>query len=86
MRIKVIEETEVETVKCECEKGLRGCADCKRQLGAKVNARLAEIRQRRKYYEEHPEEVKRIIEEGSAKARKDAQKVLEKVRQLVGMY
>ena len=23
---------EIETVKCECEKGLRGCADCKRQL------------------------------------------------------
>ena len=46
---------------------------------------LAEIREKRKYYEEHPEEVKRIIEEGSAKARKEAQKVLEKVRQLVGM-
>lgn len=80
------EESEVETVKCECEKGLRGCADCKRQLGAKVNARLAEIRKRRKYYEEHPEEVKQIIEEGSARARVEAQKVLAEVRKLVRMY
>ena len=80
------EEAEVETVKCECEKGLRGCADCKRQLGAKVNARLAEIRKRRKYYEEHPEEVKQIIEEGSARARVEAQKVLAEVRKLVRMY
>ena len=80
------DDAEVETVRCECEKGLRGCADCKRQLGAKVNSRLAEIRERRKYYEEHPEEVKRIIEEGSARARVEAQKVLTEVRKLVRMY
>ena len=47
-------ETEIETVKCECEKGLRGCADCKRQLGAKINERLEKIRERRRYYEENP--------------------------------
>ena len=80
------EETEVQTVQCECEKGLRGCADCKRQLGAKINARLAEIRERRAYYEQNPQIVKQIIEEGSQKARKEAQKVLEEVRELVRMY
>ena len=80
------EETEVQTVQCECEKGLRGCADCKRQLGAKINARLAEIRERRAYYEQNPQIVKQIIEEGSQKARKEAQKVLEEVRKLVRMY
>lgn len=79
-------ESEIETVKCECEKGLRGCADCKRQLGAKINERLAEIRERRRYYEEHPEEVERIIKEGSERARKEAQKVLTEVRKLVRMY
>ena len=36
--------------------------------------------------EEHPEEVKRIIEEGSEKARIEAQKVLAEVRKLVKMY
>ena len=65
---------------------LRGCADCKRQLGAKINERLAEIRERRRYYEEHPEEVERIIKEGSERARKEAQKVLTDVRKLVRMY
>lgn len=79
-------ESEVETVKCECEKGLRGCADCKRQLGAKINERLADIRERRKYYEENPQEVERIIREGSARARIEAQKVLAEVRKLVKMY
>ena len=80
------DESEIETIKCECEKGLRGCADCKRQLGAKINTRLADIRERRRYYETHPDEVKRIIKEGSDKARREAQKVLEEVRKIVRMY
>lgn len=80
------DEAEVETIRCECEKGLRGCADCKRQLGAKINERFSQIRERRRYYEEHPEEVERIIREGSEKARVEAQKVLKEVRNLVRMY
>ena len=80
------EEAEIEQVQCECEKGLRGCADCKRQLGAKINQKLETIREKRKYYEEHPEEVERIIKEGSQRARLEAQKVLAEVRKLVRMY
>lgn len=80
------EEEEIQTVKCECEKGLRGCAQCKRQLGEKINARLSEIRERRRYYEQNPQEVERIIEEGSAKAREKAQEILKEVRRLVKMY
>ena len=80
------EEAQIETVKCECENGLRGCADCKRQLGARINDRLADIRERRAYYEQHPEIVKTIIEDGSAKARIEAQKVLKQVRELIRMY
>ncbi|MBE7702677.1 MAG: tryptophan--tRNA ligase [Cyanobacteria bacterium SIG28] len=79
-------DTEIETISCECEKGLRGCADCKRQLGAKINERMDKIRERRRYYEEHPEEVKRIIEEGSLKAREEAKKVLDEVRKIIRMY
>lgn len=79
-------EREVETVKCECEKGLRGCAQCKRQLGDKINETLAPIRQRRKYYEDHQDEVIKIIEEGSSKARKKAQEVLTEVRNRIKMY
>lgn len=79
-------DDEIQTVKCECEKGLRGCADCKRQLGAKINEKLAEIREKRAYYDAHPEEVCRIISEGSQKARVEAQKVLKQVRNLVNMY
>ena len=80
------DKADIEKVRCECEKGLRGCADCKRQLGALINEKLAPIREKRSYYEENPEIVQRIITEGSEKARIEAQNVLKEVRKLVRMY
>ena len=77
---------QIETVKCECEKGLRGCADCKRQLGAVINEKMAPMREKRAYYEAHPEVVNKIIREGSERARSEAQKVLKEVRRLINMY
>ena len=80
------DKADIEKVRCECEKGLRGCADCKRQLGALINEKLAPIREKRAYYEANPEIVHKIIKEGSEKARAEAQKVLKEVRRLVNMY
>ncbi len=80
------EEKTVETVKIECQKGLRGCADCKRQLGCVINEKLASIREKRRYYEAHIDEVEDIINKGSAKAKLEAQKTLTQVRKLVKMY
>ncbi len=79
-------EEQIEKVKCECEKGERGCADCKRQLGALINEKFKEIREKRRYYETHIDEVKDILNEGSKKARIEAQKVLNNIRRLVNMY
>lgn len=79
-------EEQVQQVRCECEKGERGCADCKRQLGALINEKFAEIREKRRYYETHIDEVKDILNDGSKRARTEAQKVLSEVRRLVRMY
>ena len=79
-------EDQVAKVRPECEKGERGCADCKRQLGALINEKLAPIREKRRYYETHIDEVKDILNDGYKKARKEAQKVLSHVRELVKMY
>lgn len=76
----------VAKVRTECEKGERGCADCKRQLGALINEKLAPIREKRRYYETHIDEVKDILNDGSKKARTEAQKVLTHVRELVKMF
>ena len=80
------DEEQKNTVRCECEKGQRGCADCKRQLGKLINEKFAPIREKRRCYEAHPEEVRAIIEAGSQKARKEAQKILTEVRNIIGMY
>lgn len=79
-------ESEIATVRSECEQGLRGCAQCKRQLGDKINEILAPIRERRAYYENHIDEVEDIIRTGSAKARQRASEVLDKVKDLVKIY
>lgn len=79
-------DEQVQKVRCECEKGLRGCADCKRQLAEVINAKMVPIREKRAYYEQHPEVVHEIIRKGSEKARVEAQKVLKEVRKLVRMY
>ena len=79
-------EEEIAAVREECEKGLRGCAQCKRELGAKINARMTDIREKRRYFEAHPEVVDKIIREGSEKARVEAKKTIDKVRNIIGMY
>lgn len=80
------DEHDISVVRNECEQGLRGCADCKRQLGCIINEKFKSIRERRKYYEENPEIVDEIIKSGTAKARIKAQQVLSKLRDLIGMY
>ena len=79
-------EEKIKQVQEECIAGKRGCADCKRELAALINDYLRPIRERRKYYEQHPELVKEIIRQGDEKARAKAEEVLKQVRKTVGMY
>ena len=79
-------EQEISLIRSECEKGERGCADCKRQLGCKINEKFAQIRERRRYYETHIDEVKDILKEGDRKARVRAGEIISQVRDIVRMY
>jgi len=80
------DETTCKTVKSECESAKRGCADCKRQLAVAVNEYFRPIRAKRKELEQNPDYVHQIIKEGSKRASDEAQKTIEKVRELVKMY
>ena len=71
---------DVETVCKECREGKRGCVACKRELAKNIIETLRPIREKRKYYEEHPEEVDKILIEGTAKAREKAKKTMKKVK------
>ena len=71
---------DVKTVCEECKAGKRGCVACKRELAANIIEELKEIREKRKYYEEHPEIVDEIIKAGTEKARQKAKEVMKEIK------
>ncbi len=73
-------ENEVKTVCEECRAGLRGCVACKKQLAKNISETLKPIREKRAYYEEHPEEVDKILMEGTKKAQQVAKQTMKKVK------
>ena len=68
------------TVCEECKAGKRGCVACKKQLAKNIIEELRPIREKRAYYETHPEEVDKILMEGTEKARKVAKETMKKVK------
>ena len=64
----------------ECRAGKRGCVACKKQLASTIIEFLRPIREKRAYYEAHPELVDKILIEGTEKARCEAKKVMKKVK------
>lgn len=73
-------DEECKVVYEECKAGQRGCVQCKKQLIENINNKLEPIRDRRHYYEEHPDEVKDILMAGTEKARVIAKETMEKVK------
>ena len=73
-------EKDVKTVCSECKTGKRGCVACKKQLAQNIIEELRPIREKRAYYEAHPEEVDKILIEGTEKARKVAKETMKKVK------
>ena len=71
---------DVKTICEECRAGKRGCVACKKQLAKNIIETVRPIREKRKYYEEHPEEVDKILVEGTAKAREKAKNTMKKVK------
>jgi tryptophanyl-tRNA synthetase len=67
----------------KCRAGTIGCVACKKRLAEKLNAFLDPMRERRKKYLENPELVDQILMDGTAKAREEAQKTMEKVREVM---
>ena len=70
----------VKNVCNECKKGKRGCVMCKKELATALSEFLKPIRERRKYYEDHMDEVENILKKGTEAARQRAQDVMTRVR------
>ena len=71
---------EVQNVCKECKAGERGCVACKKQLAKSIIEYLRPIKEKRTYYEEHPEIVDEILKEGTEKARIVAKDTMKKVK------
>ena len=71
---------EVKTICKECKAGKRGCVACKKQLAKNIIEYLRPIREKRAYYESHPEEVDKILIEGTKRAREVAKETMRKVK------
>lgn len=77
----VTEKNDLEKVCHECKKGERGCVACKQELIKNLQKLLEPIREKRKYYEEHDEEVRKIIEDGTNTAKEVAKENMKKIKQ-----
>ena len=77
---KLIQNPDLDTVCSECKEGKRGCVQCKKELINHMNQFLAPIREKRKYYEEHPDEVDQILKDGTKIAKEKAEEVMKHVK------
>lgn len=78
---KLFSEDNLDTICKECKAGSRGCVKCKEELAKNIITKLAPVRQRRKYYETHKDEVQKILEEGTKKVRKVTKETLTQVKE-----
>ena len=74
-----------ESLKNQYEKGGLGDKVVKEYLFEVIEETLKPIREKRKYYDAHPEIVEEIVKEGTKKARTKAQETLQKVREKIGV-
>ena len=73
-------ENNINTICSECKKGSRGCVQCKKELIEHMNEFLKPIKEKRKYYEEHPELVKEILNKGTKKAQEKAKEQMANIK------
>jgi len=75
----------IDRVNRECRTAEIGCLDCKRLATGHLNTFLDPIQQRRKPYEQKPELVWEILEDGTERARKVARETMAEVRKAVNL-
>jgi tryptophanyl-tRNA synthetase len=76
-------QSTIERVNRECRTAEIGCVECKQLVAGHLNAFLAPIQERRRSYEENPQTVWDVLEEGTRKARVMAQATMAEVRAAV---
>ncbi len=68
-----------------CRSAAIGCIDCKSHITRAIREELSPIQERAQLYEESPDLVRNIINEGSEKARDEARKTMDEVNHAMGL-
>ncbi len=73
----------VQSIYQECRKAQIGCVECKQMMAENLIMVLEPVREKRAYYEAHPDTVREVIEDGDQKARVVARETMVQVREAV---
>ncbi|MFZ5515664.1 MAG: tryptophan--tRNA ligase [Candidatus Zhuqueibacterota bacterium] len=76
---------EVEEIERDCKSGALGCVACKKNLAAMLANYLEPFRDRRRFYEQHIDDVRQIIEKGNSMARKVAGETMDEVHKVMNL-
>jgi len=77
--------SEVGEIRQGCESGSLGCLDCKLNCSRHIADSLAPLREKRKHFESHRNEVADILADGETRARKVALSTMTEVHTAMGM-
>jgi tryptophanyl-tRNA synthetase len=75
----------IDRVNRECRTAEIGCVECKKLAAGHLNTFLAPIQERRKPYEQNPQLVWEILENGTERARNVARETMTQVRRAVNL-
>ncbi len=77
----VNKEENIKRICEECKDGNRGCVQCKKELIEAMNNFLKPIQEKRKYYDDNPQEVEKILQQGTKDAKERAKNTMKKVKE-----
>jgi len=77
---KKFNPSEIPEINTGCRSGALGCVDCKMKCASKISTMLEPIIEKRKYYEQHLDEVKNILLDGEKRAKHTAEETMHEVR------
>jgi tryptophanyl-tRNA synthetase len=76
---------EVAEIRQGCESGALGCVECKFRCAARINESITPLRERRRHYEMHLDEVKEVLHDGERRAHAVAQQTMSEVHAAMGL-
>lgn len=68
-------------IKQDCRQAALGCVECKKLLADALVQALEPVQAKQRYYAAHPDEVRAVLADGNARARRVAQATMAEVRE-----